>query len=121
MAKPVFASPVASEAEILRRPASEYLFADGITYLNTGTIGPCRRETIEASLRAWDELESNPIKFYGGFGAEALAEKTRTVAARYLGCDLDEIVITNSTTSGMNAAAQGLRLTTGDRILITEQ
>jgi selenocysteine lyase/cysteine desulfurase len=121
LAKTAFASPVAGGEKILPSTAAEYLFADGITYLNTGTIGPCRREAIDASLKAWEELESNPVKFYGGFGAEALAEKTRTVAARFLGCDLDEIVITNSTTSGMNAAAQGLRLSKGDRILITDQ
>jgi selenocysteine lyase/cysteine desulfurase len=61
------------------------------------------------------------VKFYGIQGAEALAEKTRTVAARFFGCDLSEIVITTSTTNGMNAVAQGLRLTAGDRVLITDQ
>ena len=100
---------------------NEYLFADGITYLNTGTLGPCRRETIEASLKAWEELESLPVKFYGKFGAEEFAEKTRTLAARFLGCDLSEILITNSTTNGMNAIAQGLRLNAGDRVLTTDQ
>jgi selenocysteine lyase/cysteine desulfurase len=100
---------------------SEYLFAKGLTYLNTGTIGPCRRETIRESIKMWEELESFPVKSYGGWGAESLAEKTRTVAARFLGCDLSEIVITNSTTNGMNAVAQGLRLKAGDRILITDQ
>jgi selenocysteine lyase/cysteine desulfurase len=84
-------------------------------------LGPCRRETIEASLKSWEELESQPVKFYGIQGAEALAERTRTVAARFFGCDLSEVVITNSTTSGMNAVAQGLRLSAGDRILITDQ
>ena len=100
---------------------SQYLFAEGLTYLNTGTLGPCRRETIEASLRAWEDLESMPVKFYGIQGSEALAEKTRAAAARFLGCDVSEIVITNSTTSGMNAVAQGIRLTPGDRLLITDQ
>ena len=104
-----------------RQPGNEYLFADGLTYLNTGTLGPCRRDTIEESLKVWEELESLPIKFYGKFGAESLAEKTRTIAAGFLGCDLGEILITNSTTSGMNAIAQGLRLKAGDRILTTDQ
>ena len=99
----------------------EYLFTDGLTYLNTGTLGPCRKETIEESLRAWKELESFPVKFYGKFGAEALAEQTRGIAARFLGCDTSEIVITSSTTNGMNAIAQGLRLKKGDRILTTDQ
>ena len=98
---------------------SEYLFADGLAYLNTGTLGPCRRDTIEEATRQWEELESLPVKFYGGFGAEALAEKTRTIAARFLGCDVGEMLITSSTTSGMNAVAQGLRLKAGDRILTT--
>ena len=100
---------------------SEYLFADGLTYLNTGTLGPCRRDTVEESLKAWEELESLPVKFYGKFGAESLAERTRTIAARFLGCDMGEMLITTSTTNGMNAIAQGLRLKAGDRILTTDQ
>src|SRR4051794_27520265 len=62
---------------------SEYFFTDGLTYLNTGTIGPCRRETVRESMRDWEELESFPVKFYGKSGAENLAEKTRTIAARF--------------------------------------
>src|SRR5262245_12398280 len=59
------------------QPDNEYLFAEGLTYMNTGTLGPCRRDTITESLKMWEELESLPIKFYGNFGAESLAEKTR--------------------------------------------
>lgn len=103
------------------QPENEYLFSEGLTYLNTGTLGPCRRDTIEESLKIWEELESLPVKFYGKFGAESLAEKTRGVAAGFLGCDISEMLITNSTTSGMNAIAQGLRLKAGDRILTTDQ
>jgi len=116
-----FPSTFASEIASLGSSVSEYLFADGLTYLNTGTLGPCRRETIEASMKAWEDLESLPVKFYGKFGADELAEKTRATAAKFLGCDLSEIVITNSTTNGMNAVAQGLRLKAGDRILTTDQ
>ena len=100
---------------------NEYLFAAGLTYLNTGTLGPCRRDTIQESKKAWEELESLPVKFYGKWGAESLAERTRTIAARFLGCDIGEILITTSTTNGMNAIAQGLRLKAGDRILTTDQ
>ncbi len=100
---------------------NEYLFSDGLTYLNTGTLGPCRRDTIDETLKIWKELESLPVKFYGKFGSESLAEKTRGIAAGFLGCDISEMLITNSTTSGMNAIAQGLRLKTGDRILTTDQ
>lgn len=100
---------------------NDYLFSEGLTYLNTGTLGPCRRDTIEESLKRWKELESMPVKFYGRSGAESLAEKTRSIAAGFLGCDISEMLITHSTTSGMNAIAQGLRLQAGDRILTTDQ
>src|SRR5215213_4149003 len=50
-----------------------YLFSEGLTYLNTGTLGPCRRDTIEESVKIWERLESLPVKFYGKFGAESLA------------------------------------------------
>ena len=97
----------------------DYLLAEGLTYLNTGTLGPCRRATINETLKRWEALESMPVSFYGRFGSESLAERTRTVAANFLGCDLGEVVVTTSTTSGMNAVAQGLRLKPGDRILTT--
>ena len=97
----------------------EYLLEEGFTYLNTGTLGPCRRATVDETLKRWEDLESNPIRFYGKNGAEALAEKTRSVAANFLGCNLGEMAVTSSTTTGMNAVAQGLRLKPGDRILTT--
>ena len=103
------------------QPGDEYLFDEGLTYLNTGTLGPCRKETIEESMNMWKELESFPVKFYGGGGKDPLAEKTRGIAAGFFGCDISEIMITNSTTNGMNAVAQGLRLKAGDHILITDQ
>ena len=59
-------------------PGDDYLFSEGLTYLNTGTLGPCRNETIKESIEYWKQLESFPVQFYGGFGAEALAEKTGT-------------------------------------------
>ncbi len=100
---------------------SEFLLGAGLAYLNTGTIGPCRRATLEATQRAWETLESNPVAHYGRYAGEALIEETRTAAAQFLGCDWDELALTTSTTGGMNAIAQGLRLAAGDRVLLTDQ
>jgi selenocysteine lyase/cysteine desulfurase len=99
----------------------DFLLQRRLAYLNTGTIGPCRRETLEATQRAWATLEANPIAHYGRFAGQALIEETRTAAARFLGCDLAEVAMTTSTTCGMNAIAQGLRLSRGDRVLLTDQ
>jgi selenocysteine lyase/cysteine desulfurase len=100
---------------------SEFLLTRGLAYLNTGTIGPSRRATVEATQRAWETLEANPIAHYGRDVGEPLIEDTRTVAAQVLGCDLSEIALTTSTTSGMNAIAEGLRLAPGDRVLLPDQ
>jgi selenocysteine lyase/cysteine desulfurase len=111
---PTFA-PLSAAAE------REFLLTDGLTYLNTGTIGPSRRSTIDATQRAWATLEANPIAHYGQLAGQSMREDTRTVAAKFLGCDLDELALTGSTTAGMNAIAQGLRLGAGDRVLLTDQ
>ena len=102
-------------------PANEFLFEPGLVYLNTGTLGPCRREVIDQTKKSWEELETLPLKYYGKWGAESLAEKTRITAARFFNCDVSEIIITNSTTNGMNSIAQGLRLKPGDHIIATDQ
>jgi selenocysteine lyase/cysteine desulfurase len=105
------------------QPAAEniFLLSSGLAYLNTGTIGPCRRATIEATRAASQVLEANPVAHYGRDAGRELIEDTREVAAGFLGCDLDELALTTSTTSGMNAIAQGLRLVPGDRVLLTDQ
>jgi selenocysteine lyase/cysteine desulfurase len=99
----------------------QFLLTEGLTYLNTGTIGPTRLTTMEATARAWATLEANPVAHYGQLAGAAMREETRTVAAKFLGCDLDELAVTGSTTAGMNAIAQGLRLGAGDRVLLTDQ
>jgi selenocysteine lyase/cysteine desulfurase len=101
--------------------AGDLLLSDGLTYLNTGTIGPSRRATIDATQRAWEALDANPTAHYGQRVGASMLEDTRTVAAKFLGCDRDEMAVTGSTTAGMNAIAQGLRLTAGDRVLVTDQ
>lgn len=118
-------SPFTSQAQTHTSSAiednSEYLLEPGLVYLNSGTIGPCRRETLEASIAVNKELELLPLRYYGKWGAESLGEKTRTTASQWLGCDLNEIMISSSTTFGMNALAQGLRLKSGDHIVTTDQ
>ena len=116
---PVFGRPAPSD-EHGYRGDNEYLLAPGLIYMNTGTIGPCSKKTLEETTAFWKQLESLPLQVYPKF-APALAEKTRTIAASFVGCDLDEIMITKSTTDGMNAIAQGLRLQEGDRIITTNQ
>jgi len=83
----------------------DYLFEPGLVYFGTATLGPCSRQVIEATTEAWRTLETNPTAMgYPGAAAgspAAVAEETRGRAARLLGCAVEELVITRSTTDGM--------------------
>ena len=100
--------------------ASDYLFAPGLVYLQTGSLGPTPRPVIERTMAAWKQLELDPV-MYGYGPQEAGMDAVRAKAAAFLGCKLDELVLTKCTTDGMNWVAQGLDLRTDDRILTTDQ
>ena len=48
-------------------------------------------------------------------------EGVRAKAAAFIGCTLEELVLTRCTTEGMNWIAQGLTFSAGDRVLTTDQ
>ena len=99
---------------------SEYRFAPGLIYLNTGSLGPTPRSIFDEVLKAWNDLEMNPVgKAYGGT-VNKLAEKTRGDVASLIGCSADEVLLTRSTTNAMTIAGLGVDLSRGDRVLTTD-
>src|ERR1022692_1534124 len=104
-------------AQAAKRPsAGDFLFEPGLAYLNTGALGPTPRPVLDRVLAASQTLESNPSQqAYGPLRHEM--DAVRTLAASFLHCEPDEIVLTDSTTAGMNAVALGIGLKAGDRVL----
>lgn len=103
------------------QPTTEYGFAPGLIYLNTGSLGPTPRSIVDVVVKAWTELETNPVAMsYGAGAVHALADKTRGSVAGLIGCTADEVLLTRSTTNAMNIAALGIDLARGDRILTTD-
>lgn len=98
----------------------DFLFDASLVYLQTGSLGPTPRPVMERTLAAWKELERNPV-FYAYGPQEQAMEAVRAKAAAFVGCTTDELIITRSTTEGMNFVAQGLDLREGDRVLTTDQ
>jgi selenocysteine lyase/cysteine desulfurase len=98
----------------------DFKFAPGLVYLQTGSLGPTPRPVMERTIAAWKELELNP-SFYGYGRHEHAMDDVRARAAKFIGCKTEELVLTNCTTEGMNWTAQGLALSTGDRVLTTDQ
>ena len=101
-------------------PADDYLFSPGLTYLQTGSLGPTPRPVLERTIAAWKELERNPV-FYGYGAQELTMEDVRGKAAAFLGGKKEELVLTRCTTEAMNWVAQGIGLTAGDHVLTTDQ
>jgi selenocysteine lyase/cysteine desulfurase len=100
--------------------AAEYGFRPGLIYLNTGSLGPTPRSILDEVLKAWADLELNPVsKAYGGT-TNTLAEKTREGVAGLVGCTADEVLLTRSTTNAMTIAGLGIDLSRGDRVLTTD-
>lgn len=108
---------------VAARPAaepSEYMFAPGLVYLNTGSLGPTPRSILDVVLKAWHELETNPVAMSYGGAVHTLADKTRSSVANLINCSADEVLLTRSTTNAMNIVAQSIDLSRGDRVLTTD-
>jgi selenocysteine lyase/cysteine desulfurase len=106
--------------ETARAEGAEYMFGPGLIYLNTGSLGPTPRSIFDEVLKAWADLEMNPVaKAYGGT-VNTLAEKTRNAIAGLIGCVADEVLLTRSTTNAMTIAGLGVDLSRGDRVLTTD-
>ncbi len=83
-------------------------------------MGPSPRPVVDHAIAIWRELERDPTAF--GYGRlEAQMEDVRAKSAAQLGGATNELVLTTSTTQGINWVAQGVTLSPGDRILTTDQ
>ena len=95
-------------------------FEQGLSYLNTASMGAVPFNAQERVNHVLRELEKNPTaRGYGDL--EKAMDDVRQQLARLVGCDLKEMIATNSTTDGMNVVAQGIGLTKGQRVLTTDQ
>ena len=100
--------------------AGDFMLEPGLHYLQTGSMGPTPRPVMQRTIAYWQELERNPTK-YGYGDHEKGLEVVRSKAAALIGCTTAEIVLTTSTSDGMNRVAQGLSLNAGDHVLTTDQ
>lgn len=95
-------------------------FEQDLAYLNTASMGAVPLSGQQRVQEVLRELEKNPTaRGYGDLEKEM--DEVRQKLATLVGCDLKEMIATNSTTDGMNVVAQGIGLTKGQRVLTTDQ
>jgi selenocysteine lyase/cysteine desulfurase len=100
--------------------SNDFAFAPGLIYMNTGSLGPTPRPVMEKTMAVWKQLQLDPVAY--GYGElETGMNDVRARAASFLGAKTSEVVLTRSTTEGMNWTAQGFSFAAGDHILTTDQ
>ena len=105
-------------------PASlrtEFPVLQRLAYLNAGTDGPVPAAAVRAARAALDdELERG--RWMPHFEARMGGQTAlREGYARVLGCSVDDVALTTSTSEGIGAVLAGLDLGPGDEIVTSDQ
>jgi len=96
-------------------------------YFNTGTIGACPREVMDAVVDSMREMESTVAhydyrpehtEYIAGYRAQ---EALRKKAGNVINANGPDVALTQNATMGINFVANGLDLKPGDEVLITDQ
>ncbi len=124
---PVEILPGETDDELFARLRERFLFPTDVTYGNTGTLGACPRDVMDAYLGGLERLERElPDWPYFQSDGEPLTgyQELRDVRARigrFVNATADEIALTQNATMGMSFIANGLELQPGDEVLTTDQ
>ncbi len=96
-------------------------------YFNTGTLGACPRQVLDAALDSMREMEKTIARYdyrpehpeyIAGYRAQ---EDLRKKAGGILNASAGEIALVQNATMAINFIANGLELKPGDEVLITDQ
>src|SRR3954452_18472380 len=100
---------------------SEYPILERVAYLNAGTDGPVPRAAQEAAARELaaevDEGRA-PAHFASRF---AQLDERPAGYAELLGCAIDDLALTTSTSEGMGKVLAGMDLGPGDEIVTSDE
>jgi selenocysteine lyase/cysteine desulfurase len=104
---------------MIKRGTGEFMLPPDLVYMNNGSLGPTSVSAFDAAMRAWRDVQSDPVVQAWGPVLKQ-AERALATAANYLACGVDELAVTRNTTEGMNLVAQGINLQPGDAVLTTD-
>lgn len=103
------------DVEALRREEFPWAAARETIYLNNASTGPMPERSVRATAE-WAHLRANPERAPYDLQFGTLA-RGRELIARLVGAETGEIALATNTTFGINLAAFGLPLATGDVVL----
>jgi isopenicillin-N epimerase len=102
-------------------PGARLLFTldPAVSYLNHGSFGALPINVQRAQQRLRDEVESNPLRFYGTGLMDRIVH-TRRHLATFLGADPDGSALVQNTTAAVSMILQSVRLGGNDEVLLTD-
>jgi selenocysteine lyase/cysteine desulfurase len=82
----------------------DFYLKEEIKYFNNGTLGPVPKLVFQKLKNDVEELESDPSdNYFGGININEniiqKMEKVRLLCSKFVHCDLNELIIMQSTTS----------------------
>ncbi len=128
-----FAKDILVQGSFLSNPSEDYwrmvreqfLLRDDVIHMNTGTLGSISTYVRDKLFDYFQDIGECPYPdaYYYPYNLndsqQGAGDGVHSKAAAFLGADLDEIVVTGSTTEGMSFVANGLDLGAGDEVLST--
>ncbi len=100
---------------------AEFPVVERLAYLNAGTDGPIPAAAVRAARAELDaELIDGRVRAHFERRFE-LHDALRAGYARVLGCAIDDVAITTSTSDGIGRVLAGLDLGPGDEVLTSDQ
>lgn len=89
-----------------------------VTFLNHGSFGACPTTVLEAQQRLRQQLEHEPLRFFGREW-EPLLDEARKKLAEFVGGDAEDLVFVPNATTGVNSVLRSLVFHPEDEILTT--
>ena len=100
---------------------AQFPVLERFAYLNTGTLGPLSRGTLDAMAErvAFDQEHGRAGQVWFD-DVRALRGRIRAQIAGLIGASADQLALTGSTTDGCNIVLSGFRLGPGDEVVTTD-